>query len=82
LSRRGPPVVTPLTGVKDPRNIKTDPLLIPQFDEVIIGNQVKIEMALPESFHISLGIFNLKGQEVKRLGSEYLNNNQQQGDGS
>ncbi len=40
---------------------------------VVGGNEIKIDFILPGSFLIDLGIYNIKGQEVRRLGHEYLN---------
>ncbi len=42
-------------------------------DGVVTGNEVTIDLALGSGYVINLGIFNLQGREVRRLGSEYLN---------
>ena len=42
-------------------------------DGVVTGNEVKIDLALPYGYSIDLGIYDLQGREVRRLGSEYLN---------
>jgi uncharacterized protein (DUF362 family) len=41
---------------------------------VIRSNDVKIDLFLPAGFHLNLGIFDLKGRQIRRLGGEYLNN--------
>ena len=54
------------------------PIMNPQAnlhaEGVVTTNQVKIDLFLPAGYQVNLGIYNLKGQEVRRLGSEYLNN--------
>ncbi len=43
-------------------------------DAIARGNDIHIDLFLPASAPVRLGIFNLKGQEVKHLATEYLAN--------
>ena len=40
---------------------------------VVNTNHIRIDLALPGSYNIRLGIYDMKGREVKRLGYEFLN---------
>jgi uncharacterized protein (DUF362 family) len=70
----GPPstILDPETAVKDSHYLDPKPFLMPQVRETITGDRVTINFSLPVSFPVRLGIFNLKGAEVRRLGDEYL----------
>jgi uncharacterized protein (DUF362 family) len=70
----GPPatILDPETAVKDSHYLDPKPFLTPQVRGVISGSEVTINFSLPVSFPIRLGIFNLQGAEVCRLGEEYL----------
>ena len=52
------------------------PILNPQANMhtngVVTGNDVKVDLTLPHGYFINLGIFNMQGQEIRRLGHEYL----------
>ncbi len=39
---------------------------------IVTGNEVKIDFMLPGSFMIDLGIFDMKGREIRSLGHEYM----------
>ncbi len=40
---------------------------------IIGGNEVRIDLFMPAAYTINLGIFNMKGQQVRKLANEYLN---------
>ena len=60
------------TAAKDSRYLDPKPFLTPQVRTTITGERVSIHFSLPVSFPVRLGIFNLKGAMVRRLGDEYL----------
>jgi uncharacterized protein (DUF362 family) len=40
---------------------------------VVEANEIKIDLFMPAGYDIKLGIFNMKGQEIRKLANEYLN---------
>lgn len=69
----GPPsTVLDPASIKDSRYLDPKPLLIPQLQKIIRTNEIAIEFSLPVSYQVNVSIFNVKGKEVRRLGSEYL----------
>jgi uncharacterized protein (DUF362 family) len=68
----GPPPTIFDTGVKDSRYLDPKPYLAPQIHKAISTNEVKIDFSLPVSFKVHVGIYNMQGVEVRRLGYESL----------
>jgi uncharacterized protein (DUF362 family) len=69
----GPPsTLLDPTAVRDSRYLDPKPFMAPQVHGPVRGNQVKIDLSLPVGFTVHLGIFDLKGAEVRRLGQQYL----------
>jgi hypothetical protein len=54
------------------RTLDPKPFLSPQMEKSISAREVKIHFSLPVAFSVHLGIYNMQGTEVCRLGSEYL----------
>jgi uncharacterized protein (DUF362 family) len=67
-----PSTILDATAVKRSLYQDPKPFLMPHVNEEIRGNQVKIQFSLPVEFPISLGIYNLHGAEIRRLGHELL----------
>jgi uncharacterized protein (DUF362 family) len=65
-------ILDPETAVKESHYLDPKPFLVPQVRETMTGNNVTINFSLPVGFPIRLGIFNLQGAEVRRLGDEFL----------
>jgi uncharacterized protein (DUF362 family) len=69
----GPPEkVLDAVSVKDSRLLDPKPYLAPQVQKIITDREVIIDFSLPVTFYIRLGIYNLKGAEVRRLGNDPL----------
>jgi len=69
----GPPsTILDSEPVIDSRYLDPRPLLIPQLHKIITSNEISIDFSLPVSYPVTLGIFNIKGKEIRRLASEYL----------
>lgn len=66
-----PPSVLETAVVKDSRYLDPKPFLVPQGSKAIRG-EVKIDFTLPVAFAVHIGIFNLQGAEVRRLGTSFL----------
>lgn len=58
-------------SVHDLHYLDPKPFLFPQFHKTWKGH-IKIDFSLPIGFSINLGIYNLQGVEIRRLGYEYL----------
>ncbi len=68
----GPPsTVLDKSSILNSRYLDPKPLLIPQVEK-INGDHVTIHFSLPVEYKIELGIFNLRGVEVRSLGREFL----------
>jgi uncharacterized protein (DUF362 family) len=67
-------MAVPVTGVLG----NPAPIMIQQKNMhvggVVEGNEVKIDLFMPAGYDIKLGIFNMKGQQVRKLANEFLNN--------
>jgi uncharacterized protein (DUF362 family) len=69
----GPPsTVLDPESIRDSRYLDPRPLLIPQLQKIITTNEIVIDFSLPVSYLVTVSIFNIKGKEIRRLGSEYL----------
>ena len=69
----GPPEsVLDAVSVKDSRFLDPKPYLVPQIRKRIATGEVTIDFSLPVAFNVQLGIYNLKGVEVRRLGDSSL----------
>jgi len=64
--------VVPPTSIGTSRTLDPKPFLSPQMEKSISAQEVKIQFSLPVAFSVHLGIYNMQGTEVCRLGSEYL----------
>jgi len=60
------------TSIGTSRTLDPKPFLSPQMEKSISAQEVKIQFSLPVAFSVHLGIYNMQGTEVCRLGSEYL----------
>jgi hypothetical protein len=69
-----PSTIFDAAAIKDSRYLDPKPYLVPQLGKVVTSDEVKIDFTLPVSFNIHLGIFNVQGVEVRRLGNEFLLN--------
>jgi uncharacterized protein (DUF362 family) len=67
-----PPSVFDASGIKDSRYLDPKPYLAPQVQNIMTAGDIKIDFSLPVSFPISLGIFTMKGEEIRRIGVEHL----------
>jgi uncharacterized protein (DUF362 family) len=67
-----PPRVLDPAAVKDSRYLDPKPFLVPQVSKAIRGGDVNINFSLPVGFGVRLGVFNLQGAEVRRLGDSFL----------
>jgi uncharacterized protein (DUF362 family) len=68
----GPPSkVLDKTSVLNSRYLDPKPLLIPQVENFNSGH-ITINFSLPIEYKVELGIFNLRGIEVRSLGNEFL----------
>jgi uncharacterized protein (DUF362 family) len=68
----GPPSkVLDKTSVLNSRYLDPKPLLIPQVEN-FNSDHITINISLPIEYNIELGIFNLRGIEVRSLGKEFL----------
>ncbi|MBN1756780.1 MAG: DUF362 domain-containing protein [Chitinispirillaceae bacterium] len=69
----GPPeVVLNEVSLRESRVLDPKPYLVPQVRKKISSGTVTIQFSLPVSFRIQLGIYDLRGGEVRRLGNEHL----------
>ena len=69
----GPPeTVFDVSVVKDSCFLDPKPYLVPQIRGAITADEVKIDFSLPVFCPIRLGIFNIRGVEVRRLGYKFL----------
>jgi uncharacterized protein (DUF362 family) len=67
-----PATVFDAAAVKDSHFLDPKPYLVPQIHDAITAGEVKIDFTLPVSFMADLGIYTMRGVEVRRLGSEFL----------
>jgi uncharacterized protein (DUF362 family) len=68
----GPPsTVLDKSAVLNSRYLDPKPLLVPQVEN-LNNDHVTINFSLPVEYKIELGIFNLRGIEVRSLGNEFL----------
>ena len=67
-----PPTVLAASSVRDSRSLDPKPFLVAQIREEIRANEIAVHFSLPISERISLGIVNMQGVEIRRLGSEFL----------
>lgn len=68
----GPPSkVIDNTSILNSRYLDPKPLLVPQVEKLNNGH-ITINFSLPVEYKIELGIFNLRGIEVRSLGKEFL----------
>jgi uncharacterized protein (DUF362 family) len=69
----GPPTtILDAVGVMNSHYLDPKPFMMPQVRETITGDKVTVSFSLPIEFPIRLGIFNLQGAEIRRLGYDLL----------
>ena len=69
----GPPeTIFDVVSMRDSRFLDPKPYLVPQARKRIAAKEVTIDFSLPVAFKVQLGIYNLKGAEVRRLGDDFL----------
>ena len=62
----------PTDSIGTSRYLDPKPYLAPQMHKTISSNELKIEFSLPVAFTVHLGIYNMQGVEVCKLGSDHL----------
>jgi len=67
-----PPEVMKEIGIRESRFLDPKPYLAPQLNKRITGGRIVVDFSLPVTQHVHLGIYTLKGKEVRRLGNETL----------
>jgi uncharacterized protein (DUF362 family) len=67
-----PSTVFDVSVMKNSGYLDPKPYLVPQGHTIIDASEVKIEFSLPIEFPISLGVFDIKGAEIRRLGYTQL----------
>ena len=69
----GPPqTILDVVSVRDSRFLDPKPYLAPQARKGIPAGRITINFSLPVSFKVTLSVYNLKGDEIRRLGNETL----------
>ncbi|NLG16661.1 MAG: hypothetical protein GX556_04945, partial [Fibrobacter sp.] len=67
-----PPRVLDSTSAINSRFLDPKPFLVPQISNPVRGGNVTVNFTLPVEFTVEMGIFNLKGALVRRLGKQFL----------
>lgn len=67
-----PPKVLDPTSARNSRFLDPKPFLVPQISNPVRGGNVTVKFTLPVEFTVEMGIFNLKGALIRRLGKQFL----------
>ena len=67
-----PPRVLDSTAVLNSRTLDPKPFLVPQISSPARHGHIIFNFSLPIEFTVEMGIYNLRGSEVRRFGKEFL----------